>query len=220
MRQSNNAGRDRAQRRRVLLGMAGLAATGLVATSLTGCALPGSGPPPQRVRLNPATSFPPNMPSAGWKLVVSEPSATLSINTARIMVIDRAGTIQYLANGEWASRAPEMVMELLVESFQNSNRILTVGDRRSRIRPDFELESRLTAFQIVAESPTSGVVHVSLDASLLQRPQRNVLSSLPFSSSAEVNSRTLEAVFAAFDGALQDVMSQVVEWTLVTGAGA
>lgn len=208
-------------RRKLLLGMAGLAAS-----MVPGCALPGGGPAPERIRLNPATEFPPNIPSVGWKLVVDEPSATQSINNARIAVYRTDGRIEYLANGLWASRSPEMVMELLVESFKNSNRILVVGDRRSRIRPDFELESRLTDFQVNSTgaygSGTSNeaTVKVGLDASLLRRPRRTALATMYFESEVAVAQESLDSGVAAFDRALQDVMADVVDWTLRTGAGA
>jgi cholesterol transport system auxiliary component len=198
---------------------------GLAALALPGCTLPGGGPPPRRIRLNPATQFPPNMPSVGWKLVVDEPSATQSINNARIAIFRTDGSIEYLSTGLWASRSPEMVMELLVESFKNSNRILVVGDRRSRIRPDFELESRLTDFQVNSTGASgsgtgnAATVKVGLDVSLLRRPRRTALATMFFESEVQISQETLDSGVAAFDRALQDVMADVVDWTLRTGAG-
>ena len=187
--------------------------------SLAGCQMPGSGPAPRRIRLDPAEDFPPNLPAVAWSLQVQEPTTTLSLNTARIG-IGEAGDIRYVAGGEWASRAPEMVMELLVESFKNSNRILTVGDRRSRIRPDFELDLRLTKFYVEETGSDAGVVRVGLDATMVERPRRNALSSFSFESATEVRSLSLDNIVAAFNESLQDVMEQVVEWTLQTGTNA
>ena len=187
---------------------------------VTGCSLPLSGDPARRVRLTPAEEFPPSMPAVGWTLLIDEPTATLSLNSAKVAYIGSKNEIEYLATAVWASRAPEMVMELLVESFQNSNRILTVGDRRSRIRPDFELKSRLTSFQFEEADEDSGLVRVTLETTLIQRPRRNALSSLSFESTASVSPRTLDNIVAAFDESLRDVMEQAVEWTLQTGANA
>lgn len=187
---------------------------------LSGCALPGGGEAPRRVRLSAAEDFPPNLPSVGWTLLVNEPTATLSLNSAKVAYIGEKKDIEYLATAEWASRAPEMVMELLVESFKNSNRILTVGDRRARIRPEFELETRLTDFQFEETGADAGLVRVQLEASLVQRPRRNALSSLSFESTASVAPRSLDNILAAFDESLRDVMEQTVEWTLQTGANA
>ena len=191
----------------------------LVASSIAGCQLPGSGPAPRRIRLSPAEEFPPNVPSVAWSLLVQEPTTTLSLNTARI-AIGTADDIQYLTTGEWASRAPEMVMELLVQSFKNSNKILSVGDRRDRIRPDFDLQLRLSAFHIERTAEDAGTVRVGLNTTLLKRPQRTALSTAAFDSSAEVAPLSLDDIVAAFDGSLPEVMEQVVEWTLKTGAAA
>ncbi len=190
------------------------------AVLLTGCKVPGTEKPPQRVRLSAATEFAPNMPSVGWVLRVQEPQTTLSLDTARVAYVALGGNIQYLATAEWASRGPEMVMELLVESFQNSNRILTVGDRRSRIRPDFELESRLTHFQVDAKGGDAGLVRVGLDVSLMQRPRRNTVGSFRFESETLIEPMSLANIRAGFNESLEEVMSLVVEWTLQTGANA
>ncbi len=193
---------------------------------LTGCQLPGAGAPPRRVRLRPATEFPPNLPSVAWTLLVREPSATQSLNTARIAVLNPNREVQFIANGQWASRAPEMVMELLVESFENSNRIARVGDRRSRIRPDFELESRLEGFFIEKSDDDKDIATVRLQASLLRKPQRTAITSGPIEVSTEIASSgrggelALDNIVAAFDESLQEVIVQLVEWTLQTGVGA
>ena len=94
---------------------------------ISGCQVPGSGTPPRRIRLSGLEEFPPNLPSVAWTLLVQEPDATLALNTAKIAYIGMNGDINYLSTGEWSSRAPEMVMELLVESFKNTGKISPSG---------------------------------------------------------------------------------------------
>ena len=188
--------------------------------ALGACSLPGERKAPRRVRLTPAEDFPPSMPSVAWTLMVNEPQATLSLNSAKVAYIGEKKQIEYLATAEWASRAPEMIMELLVESFQNSNKILTVGDRRARIRPDFELDTRLVEFFFEQTDKDSGEVRVKLETTIIKRPQRSPLATLSFESVSPVSPRSLDNIIAAFDESLRDVMEQTVEWTLQTGANA
>ncbi len=188
--------------------------------ALAACSLPGERKAPRRVRLTPAQDFPPSMPSVAWTLMVNEPQATLSLNSAKVAYIGEKKQIEYLATAEWASRAPEMVMELLVESFQNSNKILTVGDRRARIRADFELDTRLVEFFFEQTEKDAGEVRVKLETTLIKRPQRSPLANLSFESTSPVSPRSLDNIIAAFDESLRDVMEQTVEWTLQTGANA
>lgn len=140
--------------------------------------------------------------------------------TAKIAYMGSAQEVRYLSTGEWASRAPEMVMELLVESFKNTGKLLSVGDRRARIRPDFDLQMRLSAFQVKETGADVGDVRVGLDVSLVQHPRRTVLSTSAFSAAADVTPLSLDNIISGFDQSLREVMVDTVEWTLRTGAGA
>ncbi len=184
--------------------------------SLAACAVPGSSAPPRRVRLRSATDFtdfPADPPTVGWSLQVKEPTATLSLNTAKI-AIGSSEDVKYLSGGEWASRAPEMVMELIVESFKNSKTIETVGDRRARIRADYELELQLTRFHVLEGENESGTVRVSLDATMVNRSRRSIVASKSFLSDTNLESLALDGIVAAFNKSLQDVMQDLVAWSL------
>ena len=98
--------------------------------------------------------------------------------------------------------------------------ILSVGSRRDRIRPDFDLQLRLTGFHIEKTAEDAGIVRVGLDTTLTKRPQRNVVATSAFDASSEVSPLSLDAIVAAFDSNLHEVMAEVVEWTLKTGAAA
>ena len=192
----------------------------LIAGMTLGCTLPGQGAPPQIIRLSAAEDFPPNIPSVAWTLRVAEPNATSRLNSAKIAYVPQGEEMQYLSTGEWASRAPEMVMELLVESFKNTGKVLSVGDRRARIRPDFELFLQLFDFQMTETGSDSGEVTVTLEARLIKRPRRNEVASFSWESKTQVQGITLGNIVAAFQESLSEVMAQTVEWTLQTGAGA
>ena len=155
----------------------------------------------------------------GWTLQVNEPTATLSLNTARIAIGTR-DNIRYISGGQWASRAPEMVMELLAKSFSNSDRLSKVVDRRGRIRPDFVLNSQLIEFHIQTTDPDAqqGTIRVRLDTSLMKPPSRQPLATSSFNSSYELESVTLDNIVTGFDASLTEVMTEVMVWTLETGA--
>ncbi len=216
MTSASRPGGDRLPRRRFILSASCLAGLGLV-----GCQLPGSGAAPRRIRLAPLEDFPPGPRTAAWTLQVNEPTATLSLNTARIAIGTR-DDIKYVSGGQWASRAPEMVMELLVKSFGNSNRISKVVDRRGRIRPDFVLNLQLILFHIETTAATAqrGTVRVRLDTSLMKPPRREPLATSSFDSAYEIENITLDNIVTGFDTSLGDVMQDVVAWTLETAAEA
>jgi len=194
-----------------------MTACSMIALS-AGCAVPGSGEPPRRIRLAASEKFDPSLPTVEWALLVNEPTTTLSLNTAKIAIGTR-DDIKYLANGEWASRAPEMVMELLVQSFKNSGKIANVGDRRARLRPDFILDLQMTGFHVAQTVSKSGTVHVGLDVTLVEHARRKSIGSKSFVSSASVSPFSLDTIVAAFETSLRQVQTEVVEWALRFAAG-
>ena len=137
---------------------------------------------------------------------MQEPDATLALNTAKIADIGMNGDINYLSTGEWSSRAPEMVMELLVESFKNTGKMLSVGDRRARIRPDFELETKLNAFQVVETANDAGVVRIELEGSPVEKAKRIALASFAFDAEFKVQPLSLDSIVAGFEESLHDVI--------------
>ncbi len=216
MTNSRRSERQRLPRRSFVKSAACLAGLGLVGCQVN---LPGSGEAPRRIRLAALEDFPPELPTAGWALQVNEPTATLSLNTARIAIGTR-DNIRYVSGGQWASRSPEMVMELLAKSFSNSDRLSKVVDRRGRIRPDFVLNSQLIEFHIQTTDPEAqqGTIRVRLDTSLMKPPSRQPLATSSFNSSYELESVTLDNIVTGFDASLTEVMTEVMAWTLETGA--
>ena len=79
---------------------------------------------------------------------------------------------------------------------------------------------RLTKFHVESTAADAGTIRVGLDATLVQHPRRNPIASFSFESSAEAKPLSLDNIVAAFDESLHEVMAQIVEWTLVTGAAA
>ena len=111
---------------------------------LAGCgALPGGGPPADMFTLTPKNTFDAGLPSVDWQLVVEEPSAAGGLQVQNIALRTRAIELQYFAGARWTERAPRMVQTLLVESFENSGKIVAVGRQTIGLRSDFNLKIEL-----------------------------------------------------------------------------
>ena len=57
--------------------------------------------------------------------------------------------IEYYARSGWADRAPLMVQTLMIESFENSKKIVSVGRESIGLRADFILKTELRELQAV-----------------------------------------------------------------------
>ncbi len=202
-------GRRRALKLATALPLGGLTAacSGLV---------PGQGPPPDLFRLSPKSTFREDLPTVAWQLVLETPIANAALNTTRIGLQRNAAQMEYYARAGWTDRAPLMVQNLVIESFENTNRILAVGREAVSLRADYILKTDLREFQaIYYDGPPRALV--TINAKLVKMPQRVIVGSQSFTYTMESTADRLEDIISAFDQALGKVLKRLVEWTLVTG---
>lgn len=209
------AGAGPASRRQLI---AGLIAS-FLAPAITACGL-GGGPAPRQFTLTPVTNFPRGLPPVKWSLVVDEPTAARQIDTSRIALMNGPFRVDYYADVEWTDNAPAMVQLLLIQSFQNTGRLPVVAPSRQTLATDFMLLSNLRKFQVEKDASGTPQASVVLEATLLRMPRRTPVATARFEKATPVSSDSTEAVTAAFDASLGDVMRRAVDWTLQKGNAA
>ena len=185
---------------------------------LSACAgnlLPGAGnDPPSLYVLTPKTTFAQDLPKVSWQLTIPLPIADAALNTARITLRQNPISLEYYARANWVDTAPQMIQTLLVESFENSGKIIGVGRQSVTLRADYSLLTDLREFQ--AEYIGSGPprVRVRLNAKLVKMPQRTILATETFEALEPATSSDLQAVVSAFDVVLGKTLKRIVEWSL------
>ena len=202
-----------ARTRRRLLG--GLAAVAL----LPGCSglLPQPGPPPRLFRLTPQSTFPEDLPSADWALLVDRPEASAGLDVPRIAVRPSPVALEYYAKAAWTDRAPRMVQGLITESFENADRLQAVGSQSLGLRADYLLKSELREFQVEYFEGPLPVAHVQLNAKLVDGVSRRIMADEAFSARSEATADSLEAAVFAMDAALGKALKRMIVWTIETG---
>lgn len=206
---------EQPSRRHLLAGLI----SGPLVPAITSCGLLG-GPPPRQFTLTPVINFPRGLPPVKWSLVVDEPTAARQIDTSRIALMNGPFRVEYYADVEWTDNAPSMVQLLLIQSFQNTGRLLVVAPSRQTLATDFLLLSNLRNFQVEKDASGTAQANVGLEATLLRMPRRTPVATARFDRASPVDSNSTEAVTAAFDASLDDVMRRVVDWTLQQGSAA
>jgi cholesterol transport system auxiliary component len=191
----------------------------LLAFALAGCSLPslGSGPPPDLYILSPKSTFPDDIPTVKWQLVVEEPSSARGIDTDRIAIAPTPLEVKYFAGARWADRAPRMVQQLLIQSFENTHKIVSVGRQSIGLRSDFVLKAELREFQ--AEKPPEGgtVVRARLNLKLVRPALGQIVASESFESVKPAASENVPDIVQAFDDAVGAVLKRAVSWSLTAG---
>ncbi len=197
--------------RRRLLGACVLA----LGTTLGACQVPGSGEPPQLYTLSPKNSFAPDLPKVEWQLIVETPVAAAGLNTSRIALQRHPLRIDYYGRAAWIDPAPLLVQTLLIESFENTQRIVGVARESAQLRADYVLQTELREFQAEHESGGALAVRVRLISRLVRMPDRAIIANLSAERVERAERGDLDGVARAFDEALGKVLRRTVEWALV-----
>lgn len=182
---------------------------------LAGCAnLPFDKPPPRLFVITAKNDYPADLPKVKWHMTVDVPVAPASLNTSRIAALRTPISLDYFGDASWADTAPRMIQTLLIESFENSGRILGIGRQSVTLRADYSLVTELRAFQAELRDGEPPDVHVRLNAKIVSFPQRTIIASTSQEKITRAASSQIEDVIRAFDESLGSVLKEIVIWAL------
>lgn len=185
--------------------------------------------PPRLYVLTPKSTFPKDMPAVKWQLLVETPNSPAGLNTARIALQDSPVELRYFRKANWTDFGPKMVQSLMIESFENSGQIVSVGREQIGLRSDFVLKSDLREFQAeydgaipddataLAATYSAPWARVRVNLKLVKMPQREIVATETFERRVRATSNTMTDIIAAFDEALGKTLKSAVVWTLKTG---
>ncbi len=191
-----------------------LPALALAVAGCTGVVLPGQGIPPELFTLSPKSTYSSDLPTAKWQLVVETPVTAESLNTLRIALRHDPLTLEYDKNARWTERAPVMVQTLLIESFENTGKIVAVARKATDLRADYVLKMDLREFQAEYDGAGPPRAHVRLNAKLVKMPQRTIIAAHMAQQRVRAEGNEMRQIIYAFDGALGSTLKSVVEWSL------
>ncbi len=154
----------------------------------------------------------------GWQLMVEEPLAERALDTDRIAIHTDTHAIQYFAGARWTDRAPRMLQDLIVESFDAAGMQNSVGRQTLAVRPDYALVSDLREFSAHLVPGESGPqAHVRLSVKIVSLDDRSVIDGRTFDARASATSDNVADVVKALDAASNDVLRELVAWTAELG---
>lgn len=192
----------------------------LCATAASGCVggLLETTPPKPRYMIGYVDAAMVAGDDVNWSLIVENPGASRAFDTTKIAVSPSAGRIEYFGGGEWASRAPVVVQMSMIQAFEDSGRILAVGNRADIGLSDLALQTDIRRLDLdVASGARTARVELYVR---LTNGRSKVFAAKAFSASAPARSQSGDDVAAAFDAALKTVVADIVNWTFEEGMGA
>lgn len=191
---------------------------GLVLAALVGgCELIRAAEEPTDLyTITPKSTFEPNMPDVYWQLAVETPVSSANLNTGRIAIAMSPTSSDYYSKTAWTDRAPLMVQTRIVDSFENSKKIVAVARESVALRANYVLQPDLRNFEAMYFYGGTPIVKVKLVVKLVRMPERQIIGVATFERCVRARADKVPKVVEAFDQALGSVMKQLVNWTLKT----
>jgi cholesterol transport system auxiliary component len=184
------------------------------AASLAGCALLQAADPQDLYTVTPKSTFEPDLPAVYWQLTVEAPAAAANLNTGRIALAMTPTSSDYYAKAAWTDRAPLMVQTRIVDSFENTRKIVAVARESIGIRANYVLQPDLRNFEALYYYGEPPIVRVRIIAKLVRMPDRQIIGVASFERCVRARTDKIPKVVEAFDQALGGVIKQLVSWTL------
>lgn len=188
-----------------------------LAAALSGCgfSLIDTQPPPEIYDLSAPEMSAQGAPVA-WQLIVEEPSAIRAFGTNRIALKHSDNSIQYFKGARWSDRGPSLFQARLIETFEDTGRIMSVGGETSGINAKYRLKSNLRDFHADVGGGATTVM-ISVSVKLLNARTRNVIATTLVERQIKSRSGKIGDVVMAFDEAVRGVASETTEWVLEAG---
>jgi cholesterol transport system auxiliary component len=184
---------------------------------LCGCELiQAAEEPTDLYQVSPKSTFEPDMPSVRWQLAVEAPVAAANLNTGRIAIAKSPTSFDYYAKTAWTDRAPLMIQTRIVDSFENSRKIVAVARESFDIKANYVLQPDLRNFEAMYFYGGAPIAHVRIVAKLVEMPDRQIIGVATFERCVRARADKVPKVVEAFDQALGSVIKQLVAWTLRT----
>jgi cholesterol transport system auxiliary component len=187
------------------------------AVLLAGCQLIDAATEPTDLyTVTPKSTFDPDLPSVYWQLAVEVPAASANLNTGRISLAMTRTSSDYYAKAAWTDRAPLMVQTRIVDSFENTGKIVAVARESIALRANYQLQPDLRNFEALYYYGGTPIVRVRIIAKLVRLPDRQIIGVASFERCVRAREDKVPKVVEAFDQALGSVVKSLVAWTLRT----
>lgn len=194
-----------------------IAAAAAASLLLGGCALIQAAEEPTNLyQVTPKSTFDPGLPSVRWQLAVEVPAAAANLNTGRIAIAHSPTSFDYYAKSAWTDRAPLMVQTRIVDSFENSRKIIAVARESIALVPNYLLQPDLRDFEAMYYYGSPPIARVRIVAKLVQMPVRQIIGEATFERCVRAQADKVPKVVEAIDQALGSVIKNLVAWTLRT----
>tara|TARA_R110002124_G_scaffold80518_8_gene213069 strand:- start:20283 stop:20726 length:444 start_codon:yes stop_codon:yes gene_type:complete len=145
-------------------------------------------------------------------LLIVEPSALQALAGSGIVVRPTASELNYYPQAQWADNLPKLLQAKILESFEATGRARAVGKPGDGLVIDYQILSNLRAFEFHAIQQAA---KVDISIKIVNDRTGRVVGTREFNSSVVAASDGLEDAVFALDLAMDQVIVEIVRWTLL-----
>jgi cholesterol transport system auxiliary component len=151
---------------------------------------------------------PPAQRALRSQLRIAEPTATIDLDSDRILVRTGPQQLAVLAGAKWPDRLPVILQARLTQSFQNAGLLRQVSARPS-FSAGYELDLDIRKFDLVVARSR---IEIDIAAKILNA-SGGIAAAQIFTMDAPVASTAPADVSAAMNSALSSAMTRIVAFT-------
>lgn len=154
-----------------------------------------------------------------WQLLVETPRASSALDTAHIAVMPSAGVLEIYPAARWRDPAPSLLRSLIVQAFDDSGRIVGVSGATAGLSAEYSLAIDVRDFQVEL---VGGSAHaaIRLNAKIFDQQRNRIIATRAFAIETPTATTDISSSVGAFERALNELLPQIVDWTLQTGNAA
>jgi cholesterol transport system auxiliary component len=149
--------------------------------------------------------------SSQAQILVPETTALAALNSERIVVMN-GSRVSYYPDAQWTDRLPKVLQTKIIQTFDASKRARAAGRPGEGLSIDYQLLTEVRAFQYDSGGDRSA--HVEIYAKVLNDRNGRVVAAKLFTASVPVQTDSAPAVVNALDAGLNQVLLELVSWTL------
>ena len=151
------------------------------------------------------------IPKVSWQLFIEEPETDARLDTDRVIINKGNGEVTHAHGIRWVERLPLLILQLLFDLFDQSQKIKGVGSALDSIDADYILLIDVKTFEFM---PCSKEVRIRLNAKLMDAQNREIVGGKTFQREISVLDESMDHVMSAFIQSINEVGRDLVRWTL------
>ena len=148
-------------------------------------------------------------PAGAVTVQVLRPLAAPGLDTDGIALLRDTHRLDYFAASRWPAPLPDMLQTLAVDALRAAGHFRAVQPDATALLSDDVLQIEIRHCEVEYSGDGSPVAHVQLMATLGQRSDRALLSSVTAESSKPAAANRMQSVVEAFQQAIDDALNQL-----------